>query len=134
VPQISVRLADIPEDHKRMVTFWTKFFLDHQALLAAPMEVEAPEMLYPLVRTRLGDEEAVAVYGVKHVASLSDAKKIYLFNATGEGELTLRCDEPCAMKAVVYNCMGEQAAQIELPAAKLQVVEIPTAGFAVIEK
>jgi len=134
VPQISVRLADIPEDHKRMVTFWTKFFIDHKELLAAPMEVEAPEMLYPLVRTRLGDEEAVAVYGVSHIAALSDAKTTYLFNAAGEDELTVRVNDGCARTGKVYNCMGEQVAQVELTAAKLQTIDVPSAGFVVIEK
>lgn len=134
VPQISVRLADLPEDHKRMVTFWTKFFIDHQALLAAQMEVEAPEMLYPLVRTRLGEEEAIAVYGVSHSATLSDAKTTYLFNATGEAELIVRVNDGCERKAKVFNCMGDQVAEVALTAAKLQTIDVPCAGFVVIEK
>lgn len=134
VPQISVRLADIPEDHKRMVTFWTRFIIEHQQLLRAQMEVEAPEMLYPLVRTRLEDEEAVAVYTAGHAASLSDAAKIYLFNATGAEEMILRCDEACAMRAKIYNCMGDMVDEIELPAAKLQILNVPAAGYALIER
>lgn len=134
VPQISVCLDKIPEDHKRMVTFWTKFIIDHQALLRAAMEVEAPEMLYPLVRTRLNDEEAVAVYGVNHVATLSDAKITYLFNATGEAELTLRVNDGCVRAAKVYNCMGELIAEIELSAAKLQTLDVPVAGYVCIVK
>ena len=54
VPQISVRLDKVSEEHRRMLAFWTAFFAEHRALLAAPMEVESPELLYPLVRTRLG--------------------------------------------------------------------------------
>ena len=134
VPQISVRLADIPEDHKRMVTFWTRFISEHSMLLAATMEVEGPEMLYPLVRTRLPEEEAIAVYGVDHVAALSDAKITYLFNATGEAELTLRVNDGCARNAKVFNCMGEQVAEVALSAAKLQLIDVPVAGFVVIEK
>lgn len=134
VPQISVRLAEIREDHKRMVTFWTKFFIDHQALLRAPMEVESPEMLYPLVRTRLESEEAVAVYGVNHVATLSDAAKTWLFNATGENALIVRVNDDCVRSATIYNCLGEQVAKAELSTAGLHSIDIPTAGFAVIEK
>lgn len=134
VPQISVRLSEIREDHKRMVTFWTRFFIDHQALLRAPMEVEAPEMLYPLVRTRLGSEEAVAVYGVNHVATLSEAATTWLFNATGENELTVRTEDGLARRAKVYNCLGEQVAEVELSAVRLQTIDVPMAGFAVIEK
>ncbi len=131
VPQISVRLKEIPEDHKRMVTFWTKFIIDHQELLRAKMEVEAPEMLYPLVRTALGDEEAVMVYGVNHIATLSGAKTTYLFNGTGDAGLTVRNG---AGKATVYNCMGEQVAKVELTDAGLQIIDVPVAGYALIEK
>ena len=134
VPQISVRLADLPEDHKRMVTFWTRFIIDHQEVLRAPMEVEGPEMLYPLVRTRLPEEEAIAVYGVDHVATLSEAKTTYLFNATGEAELTLRVNDGCVRAAKVYNCMGEQVAEVELSAAKLQLIDVPVAGYVCISK
>ena len=117
-----------------MVTFWTKFIIDHQEVLRAPMEVEGPEMLYPLVRTRLPEEEAIAVYGVDHVATLSDAKITYLFNATGETELTLRVNDGCARNAKVFNCMGDQVAEIALSAEKLQLIDVPLAGFVVIEK
>ena len=134
VPQISVRLAAIPADHKRMVTFWTQFIIDHKELLSATMEVEAPEMLYPLVRTRLESEEAIALYNGNHIATLSDAAKTYLFNATADTELTVRMGDVCARKAKVYNCMGEQVAEVELAAVKLQTIEVPVAGYTCIEK
>lgn len=134
VPQISVRLADIPEAHKRMVTFWTQFIIDHQELLRAEMEVEAPEMLYPLVRTRLGDEEAIALYNGNHIATLSDAHTAWLFNATGSEDLTVRVSDGAARKAKVYNCMGDQVAEVNLTDARLQSIAVPVAGFAMIEK
>lgn len=91
-------------------------------------------MLYPLVRTRLGSEEAVAVYGVNHVATLSEAATTWLFNATGENELTVRTEDGLARRAKVYNCLGEQVAEVELSAVRLQTIDVPMAGFAVIEK
>lgn len=133
VPQISVRLDAISEEHRRMIAFWTAFIAEHRELLAAPMEVEAPELLYPLVRTRLAEEEAVAVYDARRAVTLSDAKTVWLFNATAETELVLRgCDRPGC--AAVFDCTGVQTAQAELPAAKLQTLAVPSGGFARIER
>lgn len=133
VPQISVRLKDISEEHKRMVTFWTRFIIEHQQLLRAPMEVEAPEMLYPLVRTRLAEEEAVAVYAAGHVAALSDASLTYLFNATAAGEMVVKCDADFGYCAKIYNCMGELTDQTEWTGVRLQMLNVPVSGYALIE-
>lgn len=129
VPQISVRLDKVSEEHRRMLAFWTAFFAEHRALLAAPMEVESPELLYPLVRTRLGDEEAIAVYAAHHAATLSDAKVTWLFNVADDTEVVLRnSDRPGS--AAIFDCTGVQTAQMDLPAAQLQAIEVPVGGFA----
>jgi len=131
VMQVSVRLENIPEDHLKMVTFWCDFMTKHRALLSAPIEVESPQNLYPLVRSRLEDEEAVAVYD-RHVVTLSDAPTAYLFNATADDFLILRADEEKERTASLYNCMGESAGEVTLPAAKLMELKMPVCGYAVI--
>ena len=131
VMQVSVRLEDIPEDHLKMVTFWCDFMEKHRALLAAPMEVESPENLYPIARTRLGDEEAIAVYD-RHVVTLSDAPTAYLFNATADDFLVLRAEEAKERTACLFNCMGEAAGEIKLPAQRVTELRIPVCGFAIL--
>ncbi len=131
VPQISVLLDRIPADHLKMVTFWTGFFTKHHELLAAPIEVESPQNLYPLVRARLGGEEAVAVYD-RHAVTLSDAPCTYLFNATADDFLILRCESPRALHAEVFSCLGEAVGEADLPAASLHELKLPVSGFAVI--
>ena len=131
VPQISVRLDRIPQDHLDMLTFWIGFINRHRALLAAPIEVESPQNLYPLVRARLGEEEAVAVYD-RHIASLSDAPVTYLFNASAEPYVIIRQEAPRPLTARVFNCLGQPAGEITLPAERLTELPIPVSGFAVI--
>ena len=131
VMQMSVRLEDIPEDHLKMVTFWCDFMTKHRALLSAPLEVESPQNLYPLVRARLGEEEAIAVYD-RHVVALSDASVTYLFNASADDCLVLRAKEAKERKASLFNCMGEAAGEITLPDSNLMEIPIPVSGFAVI--
>jgi len=133
-PQISVRLDGIPQEHKRMVAFWMNFMIEHQALLQGEMEVEAPEMLYPLIRTRLGGEEAIALYTDNHVVTLSDAEKTYLVNASAGQMLTIRTEDSAARRAKVFNCFGDQVADVMLPAAKIYTLDVPEAGYACIVK
>ena len=131
VMQVSVRLESIPEDHLKMLTFWCDFMTRHRALLSAPIEVESPQNLYPLVRARREDEEAVAVYD-RHVVTLSDAPVTYLFNATADDFLILRTEETKARTATLFNCMGEPASETSLPASALMELRIPECGYAVI--
>lgn len=50
--QLSARLDRIPEEHLRMMRFWTRLMQDEQHLLQeAPLYAEQPQMLYPVVRT-----------------------------------------------------------------------------------
>ena len=93
------------------------------------MEVESPELLYPLVRTRLGDEEAIAVYAAHHAATFSDAKVTWLFNAADDTEVVLRNSNRPG-RAAIFDCTGVQTAQLDLPAAQLQAIEVPVGGFA----
>lgn len=131
VMQVSVRLEDIPEDHLKMVSFWCDFMAKHRALLAAPMEVESPENLYPIARTRLHEEEAIAVYD-RHVVTLSDAPTIYLFNATADDFLILRAEEAKERTACLFNCMGEAVSEVSLPASPLIELKLPVCGLAIL--
>ena len=45
-----------------MLSFYLHFMKEHEKLLHAPIDVESPQNLYPLARTRLGNEEAIALY------------------------------------------------------------------------
>ncbi len=132
VAQISVRLERIPADHMMMLAFWTDFMVRHQPLLSAPLEVESPQQLYPLLRTRLEDEEAIAVYEIRHVTRLRDAKTVYLFNGSAEAEMILTQETPRALHAQVFDCMGQPVREVDLPAATLLTLDVPVSGFAIL--
>ena len=133
VPQISVKLDRATDEQLRQLRFWMDFAKQHRALLAAPMEVMSPQHLYPLVRTALDGEEALAVYD-QVVVPLHTQSTTYLMNAAAREETVLRPDQHCAMTACVYNCMGELLGETVLDAAVLWEVCIPVGGYAVLKK
>ena len=57
VPQISVRLNDIPEEHRRMLHFWLDFCVRHRdVLLKGYLKPFHPELNYPIVSAENGEE------------------------------------------------------------------------------
>lgn len=131
VPQISVKLAELPEEHRRMLRFWMNFIRCHRALLAAPIRAESPQMLYPLVRTRLNAESAIAVYAANHTAVLDDAQTTYLINAADPQGVIVENAYACS--AELYDCMGCSAGHQEL-AAGIGRIPLPLGGYAVLTR
>lgn len=63
VPQLSVRLADIPEDHVKMVKYYNDYWIRNQStLLDGEFEITAPFANYPQLRSVSKDKMIVALY------------------------------------------------------------------------
>ncbi len=131
VPQISVRLAELSEEHRRMLGFWMDFIRTRRALLAAPIRAEAPHMLYPVVRTRLGEEAMIGVYAHGYAAELDDASTTWLINAADPQGVIVDTAE--ARRACIFDCMGQLLKEQELIPG-LSRIQIPLGGYARLEK
>ena len=131
VPQISVRLAELPPEHRKMLGFWMQFIREHRQLLAAPIRAESPHQLYPLVRARCGNEAIIAVYEAGHVAEMDDAETVWIINAADPPGIIV--DAPFACHAALFDCMGESAGwQPTEPG--LQRLSVPLGGYAQLTK
>lgn len=133
VVQVSMRLDRLPEDHIKMLRFYLDFMTKHEKLLHAPIDVESPQNLYPAVRTRLGDEEAVALYE-QFPAVLSDAKTAYLFNATASRSLIIRTQDAASLHVTAYDCTGEIARCYPCASGRIHEISVPEGGMAVIRR
>ena len=131
VPQISVRLAGLPENHRRMLRFWMDFIRDHRSLLAAPIQAEQPQQLYPLVRTEQDGESVIAVYAAGHTAVLGDCPAVFLINASDPRGVI--AEAPGSFHAVFFDCMGQQVTEGEF-AAGLHRLPIPLGGYAYLTR
>jgi len=84
VPQISVKLDQIPESHRRMLRFWIGFWRDHRdVLLDGVLEPSYPELQYPFIVAKK-EHKSVGAFYVDIVASCPDKLpgELYLINAT----------------------------------------------------
>jgi len=69
VPQVSVRLQEIPKDHFAMVQFYTSYWRENRpVLLDGAFEALAPAANYPVLIARGGGKEIVGVYGDSFVS------------------------------------------------------------------
>ena len=92
VPQISVKLANLPESHRQMLKSWLDFWRRHRnTLLHGKLRPYHPEMNYPLVSAEGAEETIIAVYHPEQIVKVSKGPGhvYHVVNATKNNELFL---------------------------------------------
>lgn len=134
VPQISVKLDEIPEDHREMVRFWLRFWRENRdVLLDGELRPLHPELLYPVVITSNRNRRVVAVYAdvvVEPGREIPD--ELILVNGTASDQITLRLGEDIGTRdLVVSDCRGREGRRERLELhSGLAEVELPPSGVA----
>jgi alpha-galactosidase len=133
VPQISVRLADIPKDHNKMIEFYTSYWLKNRdVLLQGEFYAESPLMNYPLIRGKNSRKMIATIFAERivnidttlgldfDVVNAKSSQKIIIDN-TGQTRL---------YKCIITDCMGNEisAEQINLNQG-ISVFEVPPSGL-----
>ena len=140
VPQISVRLADLPPRHRAMLRFWLRFWNAHRAtLLGAPFRPLHPQAGYPVVAAAGAKETITAVYQSGAVAdALQDgAATGYVVNATSAPGLTIRL--PSSPRSIeFFDCTGRKVAARPSPVARrsslVMDVPVPPSGLLIARR
>ncbi|WNS45421.1 alpha-galactosidase [Paenibacillus sp. MMS20-IR301] len=132
VPQISVRLAALPEQHMLMLAFWLAFWREHrEVLLEGRLEPLHPELLYPLVIARSERKWVFAAY-YDTVLPLTGEwpEQVLVINGTLYTRLVLELDrDPGALRITIRDCRGTEAAAYTTVWTKgVYVLEVPAAG------
>ncbi len=132
VPQISVHLDQIPEDHRAALRFWMAFATDHrEALQKGRLSVKNPELSYTQVRSA-NEKEAVTV-NYAPLAFEADGTPLQFFiNSTTETDSVIRFRESGGKaEVIVRNCMGQLTERLTLDTScALHGVHIPSYGIA----
>ena len=112
VPQISMRLAELPPRHRAALRFWLRFWNAHRdTLLGATFRPVHPQAGYPVVAAAGEEETVTAVYQSGAVADAwqDGAKTGFVVNATGTGGLTVRFGtRPKSVE--LFDCTGHAVA------------------------
>lgn len=136
VPQISVRLATLPEDHLTMVRYWLAFWNNHRdVLLDGKLVPLHPESNYPLViATNEHKQIAVAYEDLIINPVLPLPETFILVNGTRGTRLVLELTEDASQRTVeIRDCQGKTIRTVETNlTAGLHSLHIPPAGIATI--
>ncbi len=95
VPQISVRLAEIPASHRAKLKEMLDFWMAHRdTLVKGTLRPMRPDLNYPVVHAEGKGEQVIAVYDAGQVADIDRARgeDVYLVNATDATRLVVRED------------------------------------------
>ncbi len=130
VPQISVRMGQLPETHRRMLTFWLKFWRkNHHTLMRGEFQPELPQWNYPLVSAENSQSRITVLYspGLTVPVALHSGQAFRLVNASGSSRVTVEwCGTP--RQARCFNTLGDPVGCIRLEPG-IQVIDIPISGL-----
>ena len=132
VPQISIRFAELPETHRRMLRFWLDFAEKHrEVLLEGRFMPFHPELNYPVVAAENGREKVIAVYQTGAVAEIvcEPGQSCFVVNATGSAGLILDLKSK-PLSAKYFDAAGTP---VPGPAPEVGLCRVPVPASGLLE-
>jgi alpha-galactosidase len=138
VPQVSVRLQEIPKDHFAMVQFYTDYWRKNRAvLLDGEFEARAPTANYPLVIARREGKQIVGLYGDALVTLDERASRtIDVMNAKNSKAVVLTADRDLGRyRSTVRDAQGKvvETAEVQLTTGP-RAFTVPVSGLLTLER
>lgn len=132
VPQLSVKLRELPADHFAMVKFYTDYWMaNRDVLLNARIEAPAPLANYPIVRARTPDKQIIALYADVVARVSNPTPRIDLVNAKSSNGVVVAADHDAGtFKYRVRDCQGRPVANGALRLSRAPVqIDAPISGI-----
>ena len=134
VPQISVRLDEIPASHVAMIRRYLAFWREHRdVLLDGRIEPQQPQHDYPVIISETKTKVAAAAYANGFVPLPKVGKRtVVLANGTLEPRVAIELPESLGTRRLrIWNCTGDCVCdETRTFAAGLHSLPIPPAGTA----
>ena len=115
VPQLSVRLEDIPEDHRQMVTHYTDYWRrNRETLLDGRLTPRSPMANYPLVSATTDSRSIIALYDQMAVTldSSHGVDEIHVVNAKASTRVVVDPVVPLGpYQAKTFDVLGQQVSE-----------------------
>ena len=110
VPQISVLLDKLSDEHQKMLRFWLKYWnLNRDVLLDGAYYASSPEHLYTLVKASLNGKTIAVAHANAMLTVDAPFENLDFINATGEETLVLNVSSSIGKASCcVYDCLGNE--------------------------
>lgn len=110
VPQLSMRLEELPREHKEMLAYYCGLWKRYKkAFLEGSFEPLNPQCRYNVIMGRAGEQLACTYHSRELVSVHQPAREMVFVNGTGREGLLLRLGSgKTVYKMTVRECTGEQ--------------------------
>ena len=136
VPQISVRPATLPEEHRLMMQNWIAFWESHRdTLLDGKLRLYSPELLYPIATAESETSYIAGIYasGTVVPAPSGDPAEIVIVNGSGYAGAVVRLPEG-KYSIEIKDCLGNAVASRDCVGGLCEIADLPVAGIAYIHR
>ncbi len=129
VPQVSVRVDKLPEDHLRMLRFYISFWNDwREVLLDGKLTAKNPESNYSVAKCVLRDKAVTVSYTNPLIEVCEDETAVV--NASMNRTLIIKGADKKSCRVV--NCMGEEILNGRIT-SEIEEVTVPVSGIIYIK-
>lgn len=130
VPQVSMKIATLPEDHKKMLVYYLRFWREHRdTLINGKILAANPESAYSIVCAEK-DGKAIFTSYTDTTVDCSAYNEIIAVNCSRTKSLILKGAEGKSYATV--NCMGEIVCE-GVMGGHLFEIEVPMSGMVFVK-
>ena len=127
VPQVSVRIENLPQDQQTMLRFYLDFWRKHRdVLLDGKLTADEPHAGYTRICAEKDGEKVIALYG-RRDAAITGCTRGAVVNASADDALLIESD--ASHEYTVCDCTGRELSRETLPAG-LHTLRVPHSGIA----
>jgi alpha-galactosidase len=137
VPQVSVRLQEIPREHFDMVQFYTSYWRENRSvLLDGEFEALAPAANYPVLVGRAAGKQIVGLFADAVVRLERASDKIDVINGKGSDSVVLSIAADLGRyRYTVRDCQGKVVDSGQTSLAKgARAFTVPVSGLLSLER
>jgi alpha-galactosidase len=137
VPQLSVRLQEIPKEHFEMVRFYTGYWRDNRpVLLDGEFEARGPAANYPVLIGRAGGKQIAGLFGdmvLRLDGRATDT--IEVINAKNSETVVLSAERDLGRyRYTTRDCQGKVVGSGEAAVGSASAFTVPVSGLLTLER
>lgn len=131
VPQLSVKLADIPDDHLNMIRFWFKYWNNNRHVLIDGEFIPSnPGANYPSLTAVSDKKQITTLFEDVLVIALKDIDELDIINAKAGSTVLLELSSDFTGKLCIKDCMGEIITEQDISFSKgIHDIKVPVSGI-----
>lgn len=138
VPQVSVNLRKLPEEHMEVLKFWINFWKNNSDILMngkfAPLY---PELGFPIISSRKGRSEIVGIYApIAFEIQFQGLNDLILVNSSDFNSIPVLSDrEEGIFSREEYDCRGKLISEVKLEIHQgLNIIRTLTSGLSILHR